>query len=314
MFSLSGVTTRAVLFAIIPALLMMPALASRRSHSQAKPGKSKLLSKSQMIAAAKTLSRKAKREERAAMAKLEARKKAKAAEKAELAKLEAPKPANTDQKTSQKTEKLVTVMPEAEKPALAKSLVAENSAAKLKAVEAQARIETPAKEVTKPSRLSTPLKSTPAEKGVDLEAPIGLRNVSQVATREQMNASVAKALQPDSAAPASSVTDVIEVIEFDSPENRKLDDIYREDVKRPAVSTVPNVSKKRVDLTRMDSDRISQIQDALVRKNYLTGTPTGVYDSVTEEAMRRFQADHKVDVTGFPTAQSLKLLGLMDWR
>jgi hypothetical protein len=37
---------------------------------------------------------------------------------------------------------------------------------------------------------------------------------------------------------------------------------------------------------------------------------TGEYDDATIEAMRRFQTQQKIPVTGYPTAHALKRLGL----
>ena len=43
------------------------------------------------------------------------------------------------------------------------------------------------------------------------------------------------------------------------------------------------------------------------------GEPTGLYDEATVEAMRQFQTMSRIDVTGYPTAHSLKRLGLTHW-
>jgi hypothetical protein len=63
----------------------------------------------------------------------------------------------------------------------------------------------------------------------------------------------------------------------------------------------------------IDETRVTEIQEALAKRGYLTELPTGSWDQFTYEAMRRFQTEHKVDVTGYPTAHSLKLLGLTSW-
>src|SRR5215831_19240907 len=41
----------------------------------------------------------------------------------------------------------------------------------------------------------------------------------------------------------------------------------------------------------IDSERARQIQEALVREHYMQAQPTGTWDSGTQEAMRRYQAD-----------------------
>src|SRR5215468_1727504 len=42
---------------------------------------------------------------------------------------------------------------------------------------------------------------------------------------------------------------------------------------------------------KIDGERTHQIQEALIRQHYLNGQPTGKWDSATEDALRRFQAD-----------------------
>lgn len=58
------------------------------------------------------------------------------------------------------------------------------------------------------------------------------------------------------------------------------------------------------------SDRYREIQQALVDKGYLKAEPTGVWDADTQDAMRRFQADQKLDQTGKINSLSLISLGL----
>src|SRR4051794_2483630 len=41
----------------------------------------------------------------------------------------------------------------------------------------------------------------------------------------------------------------------------------------------------------IDSSRASEIQQALIREHYLTGEPTGQWDSATISAMQKFQGD-----------------------
>jgi peptidoglycan hydrolase-like protein with peptidoglycan-binding domain len=51
----------------------------------------------------------------------------------------------------------------------------------------------------------------------------------------------------------------------------------------------------------------------LTKKGFYAGAITGQYDDATIEAMRKFQETNRIDVTGYATAQSLRLLGLTDW-
>ena len=43
---------------------------------------------------------------------------------------------------------------------------------------------------------------------------------------------------------------------------------------------------------KIDSERAQAIQEALIREHYMTGDPTGTWNQASEDAMRRYQADH----------------------
>ena len=60
----------------------------------------------------------------------------------------------------------------------------------------------------------------------------------------------------------------------------------------------------------IDADRARQIQTALIQKNYLTGTPSGEWDSATEDAMKKYQADHGWQTRLTPDSRALISLGL----
>lgn len=57
-------------------------------------------------------------------------------------------------------------------------------------------------------------------------------------------------------------------------------------------------------------ERYSEIQQALAKKGYYKGPVNGVWGSDSVEAMRRFEADQKLDGDGKLTARSLSALGL----
>ena len=144
-----------------------------------------------------------------------------------------------------------------------------------------------------------------------------MRPIAKIIPKVELKFSIAKALAVNSfdpPPPRETGPDIIEVIEDNSLEARKLDELYRQEVKSLQFSNIPNVSNKRMDLKKMDAERISQIQEALARKGYYLGATTGIYDDQTLNAMRKFQVDHKIDVTGYATAHTLKLLGLTDWE
>lgn len=60
----------------------------------------------------------------------------------------------------------------------------------------------------------------------------------------------------------------------------------------------------------IDSQRTTQIQQALVREHYLSGEPSGNWDSATQEAMRRYQADQGWQSKTVPDSRALIRLGL----
>jgi hypothetical protein len=57
-------------------------------------------------------------------------------------------------------------------------------------------------------------------------------------------------------------------------------------------------------------ERATEIQNALIRANYLTGTPSGQWDSPTETAMQKYQADHGWQTKLTPDSRALIALGL----
>jgi hypothetical protein len=61
---------------------------------------------------------------------------------------------------------------------------------------------------------------------------------------------------------------------------------------------------------KIDSERATTIQAALIREHYLTGEPTGTWNDASEEAMRRYQADHGWQTKEVPDARALIRLGL----
>ncbi|MFZ0663223.1 MAG: peptidoglycan-binding domain-containing protein [Acidobacteriaceae bacterium] len=60
----------------------------------------------------------------------------------------------------------------------------------------------------------------------------------------------------------------------------------------------------------IDTERASQIQAALIKQNYLTGAPSGEWDSATEDAMKKYQADHGWQTKTTPDSRALIALGL----
>jgi len=60
----------------------------------------------------------------------------------------------------------------------------------------------------------------------------------------------------------------------------------------------------------IDPERATQIQAALIRENYMSGSPTGQWDASTEAAMQKFQGDHGWQTKLTPDSRALIKLGL----
>ena len=60
----------------------------------------------------------------------------------------------------------------------------------------------------------------------------------------------------------------------------------------------------------IEPDRATEIQNALIREHYLTGEASGQWDTTTEAAMQKFQADHGWQTKLMPDSRALKKLGL----
>jgi len=67
---------------------------------------------------------------------------------------------------------------------------------------------------------------------------------------------------------------------------------------------------KRRGQQQITGDRAREIQEALIREHYLNGQPTGVWDTRTSDAMRRFQADQGWQSKVIPDSRALIKLGL----
>jgi len=60
----------------------------------------------------------------------------------------------------------------------------------------------------------------------------------------------------------------------------------------------------------INSDRASQIQQALIREKYLTGEPTGTWDARTQAALVKYQGDNGWQTKVVPDSRALIKLGL----
>jgi len=60
----------------------------------------------------------------------------------------------------------------------------------------------------------------------------------------------------------------------------------------------------------IDSERATQIQAALIKSGYLTGTPSGHWDAESEAAMQKLQGDQGWQTKLTPDSRALIMLGL----
>lgn len=60
----------------------------------------------------------------------------------------------------------------------------------------------------------------------------------------------------------------------------------------------------------IDSARVTEIQQALIREHYLTGEANGKWDQATKAAMQKYQSDQGWQTKLMPDSRALKKLGL----
>src|SRR5437764_352402 len=60
----------------------------------------------------------------------------------------------------------------------------------------------------------------------------------------------------------------------------------------------------------IDSERVRQIQEALIREHYMKGEPSGKWDASTQQALRRYQSDQGWQSKTVPDSRALIRLGL----
>lgn len=70
------------------------------------------------------------------------------------------------------------------------------------------------------------------------------------------------------------------------------------------------VSWKKKGQQGINSERASEIQQALIREKYLTGEPTGAWDARTQAALVKYQGDNGWQTKVVPDSRALIKLGL----
>jgi peptidoglycan hydrolase-like protein with peptidoglycan-binding domain len=60
----------------------------------------------------------------------------------------------------------------------------------------------------------------------------------------------------------------------------------------------------------IEPERVSQIQEALIREHYMSGEVSGKWDATTQAAMQKYQADQGWQTRLMPDSRAIKKLGL----
>ena len=66
----------------------------------------------------------------------------------------------------------------------------------------------------------------------------------------------------------------------------------------------------RHEVMAMNSDRATEIQQALIKSGYMSGEPSGVWDSESAAAMQKLQGDNGWQTKITPDSRALIKLGL----
>jgi HAMP domain-containing protein len=75
------------------------------------------------------------------------------------------------------------------------------------------------------------------------------------------------------------------------------------------VKKKPKPSAKKAQ-TSIDAPRATEIQTALIKAGYMTGSPSGQWDATSESAMKKLQADNGWQTKLTPDSRALIKLGL----
>jgi hypothetical protein len=69
-------------------------------------------------------------------------------------------------------------------------------------------------------------------------------------------------------------------------------------------------SRRKRGQQAIDSERVREIQEALIRQHYMQGEPSGHWDKATEAALRKYQGDQGWQTKTVPDSRALIKLGL----
>ena len=80
--------------------------------------------------------------------------------------------------------------------------------------------------------------------------------------------------------------------------------------RKPGSSKTINKKTTARGQQKIEPERAQAIQEALIREHYLDGEPAGYWNESSEDAMRRYQADHGWQTKVVPDSRALISLGL----
>lgn len=69
-------------------------------------------------------------------------------------------------------------------------------------------------------------------------------------------------------------------------------------------------AKTRLSSIKIDPARATEIQNALIKNGYMTGTPSGTWDATTQAAMEKLQSDNGWQTKLVPDSRAIIKLGL----
>jgi hypothetical protein len=78
----------------------------------------------------------------------------------------------------------------------------------------------------------------------------------------------------------------------------------------PRVSRLKPSPKAKASAQGIDPERATQIQNALIKAGYMTGTPSGTWDAPTQAAMEKLQSDNGWQTKLVPDSRAIIKLGL----
>jgi hypothetical protein len=76
------------------------------------------------------------------------------------------------------------------------------------------------------------------------------------------------------------------------------------------IAAAPRPAAPRQAGSGIPAERVTEIQNALIKAGYLEAPASGQYDDNTIQAMKQFQANNRLSATGTPSASTLKKLGV----